>query len=327
MEASRKLSKVFRVKCIFCLKDKPPSEEHLFPLAIGGVFVIWRVCKGCNDQLGAGADASLTNHALCVVARDQLRIPDRNGNIPSFIQTYLREGVLVEQPDQKTRTVINQKTGQVEVRWVYHATSTSPQPDVEHKTITLDASEAHRIPTIIQRERARAKLPPLSDAELQVILSSVIEQQREIDHPAVKTTIPIDTVKFRRGLAKIAYEFSWFCLGDGYLDDPIAGELRDYILNGIEHPIEGVSMMEPIPGFEPWASDANNHLAFTVLDRKSVVVGVRVFSTFFSKIRVSQSAEHYPDFLPAGIFVVNDPVARSLRHSSFAAELQRAQAL
>jgi hypothetical protein len=39
-----------------CLSEREPSEEHVFPAAIGGTLVIDRVCKPCNDRLGANVD-------------------------------------------------------------------------------------------------------------------------------------------------------------------------------------------------------------------------------------------------------------------------------
>ena len=38
------------MRCIFCLKERDPSLEHVFPAAIGGTLTIDRVCKPCNVE-------------------------------------------------------------------------------------------------------------------------------------------------------------------------------------------------------------------------------------------------------------------------------------
>jgi hypothetical protein len=58
-----------RMRCFFCLEEREPTEEHVFPHAIGGTLTIDRVCKPCNDFLGAKVDVLLTNHELILIKR------------------------------------------------------------------------------------------------------------------------------------------------------------------------------------------------------------------------------------------------------------------
>jgi hypothetical protein len=37
------------MKRIFCLEEKPSSDEHVFPEAIGGTLHIDRVCESCSN--------------------------------------------------------------------------------------------------------------------------------------------------------------------------------------------------------------------------------------------------------------------------------------
>jgi hypothetical protein len=47
------------MRCIFCTNERPPSVEHVFPLAIGGHRTTDRVCKECNSTLGSRVDAAI----------------------------------------------------------------------------------------------------------------------------------------------------------------------------------------------------------------------------------------------------------------------------
>jgi hypothetical protein len=53
----------------------PPSDEHIFPDAIGGTLIIDRVCAGCNHTVNGAADEALTKHTLVRMARAQLGLP------------------------------------------------------------------------------------------------------------------------------------------------------------------------------------------------------------------------------------------------------------
>ena len=67
------------MRCIFCLKDRSPSLEHVFPDAIGGTLTIARVCEPCNSWLGTNVDSYLTDHIGVLMKRFLLRIPNRDG--------------------------------------------------------------------------------------------------------------------------------------------------------------------------------------------------------------------------------------------------------
>lgn len=312
------------IKCIFCLESRAGSEEHIFPYAVGGKLTTFRVCKPCNDKLGAGADADLVNHPLCVMQRETLQIPDRDGKIPSFMRKFFSKGVLADEPEQKMQTFINPETGVLEPRLLYRSIPGDSSDGVERKTILIDATEAHRLPKIIQSERKRAGFPPLPYNELQILIARLTEQTHELSQPTVKYPLQIDAFQFRRGLVKIAYEYACLCLGDKYLDDPIAEQMRDYALNDTRHEIKGNAQIGVSPAFQAWASEPNTHLAFAVPNEGCIIIGIRIFSTFSAEILVSRNADAYPGLAQAGgAFTSIDPVSGDVRHSSFEVELSR----
>jgi HNH endonuclease len=68
--------------CIFCLKDKPPSEEHFIPAALGGHIVLRDcVCQDDNNSFAAQFETELFREL--VPLRLLLQIPDRDGKIPT----------------------------------------------------------------------------------------------------------------------------------------------------------------------------------------------------------------------------------------------------
>lgn len=68
--------------CIFCLKDKPPSEEHFIPAALGGHIVLSDcVCEDDNNAFSTEFETKLFRELAPI--RLLLQIPDRYGDIPS----------------------------------------------------------------------------------------------------------------------------------------------------------------------------------------------------------------------------------------------------
>lgn len=62
------------ITCIFCLKSKDPSDEHVMPYSLGGNLTIQCVCKECNGGLSV-LDQSLADASLLVLPRLALQ-PD-----------------------------------------------------------------------------------------------------------------------------------------------------------------------------------------------------------------------------------------------------------
>jgi hypothetical protein len=76
------------MRCIICDEERPESEEHIFPLAIGGCLATLRVCSDCNSKLGARVDAPLVDHLAIVLRREELKIAGR-ARVPSSFDRVL----------------------------------------------------------------------------------------------------------------------------------------------------------------------------------------------------------------------------------------------
>src|SRR2546421_12555497 len=102
------------MRCIFCLEERPPSEEHVFADALGGVLTTDRVCAECNSYLGTKVDAPLIDSPRVLMRRWTLKIKGRAGKLPDPLRQF-GTGVLAADPTQKIRAKVDSKTGRPDI--------------------------------------------------------------------------------------------------------------------------------------------------------------------------------------------------------------------
>jgi HNH endonuclease len=146
------------MRCFCWLEEREPTEEHVFPEAIGGTLTIGRVCKPCNDFLGAKVDVLLTNHDLILIKRAEFGMIDRTGKVVNPLNKFLGVGNLANDSEKRIRLCPDPKTGRLEPRMMYHSTRTKLDDGTEAVQITLDESEIGEVGKILQREGKRAVL-------------------------------------------------------------------------------------------------------------------------------------------------------------------------
>lgn len=316
--------------CIFCLNEKPPSEEHVFPDVIGGALTIDRVCKECNSLLNERADRDLIQHPFVRMRRALLRIPDRRGNVLDPFADIFGKGTIVGgEPGQEVRVTLDPVTKRTTLRLLRHKTEKVGPEGEKEVQIKIDAADADQIPTIIRRERKRRGLPELSEGELDRRVSQVLARGPSIiETPVLRHQPTFDFTDPGRGLLKIAYELAWYWLGDDYLHDVSAEHLRQVILS--DRPLGdpelpqirgSMSGGEAIPPLHLWNYLPNEHLALMNRTQTHVVIGVRVFNTLSALVAISEEPGRYHHLAEsgyAGNFVKLDPVSRTLAESSFA---------
>jgi hypothetical protein len=100
---------------------------------------------------------------------------------------------------------------------MYKSVRTKLDDGSENVRITLDASDGDKIGKIIQRERRRAKMAPLSDHEIAALVAAAKEQMGSIERPEVLRKPVVNLSDYQRGISKIIYELAWLWLGDNYL--------------------------------------------------------------------------------------------------------------
>lgn len=62
------------MSCIFCQKEREPSEEHIIPETLGGSVVTFHVCKDCNSLFGSKVDSVLHKHRHIYDAYEKLQL-------------------------------------------------------------------------------------------------------------------------------------------------------------------------------------------------------------------------------------------------------------
>jgi hypothetical protein len=284
------------MRCIFCSNERPPGFEHVFPLAIGGHFTTDRVCTECNSTLGSRVDAVLCDFLPVRMRRAELGLAGNASAPPGRYE--LLEGVvsLVGSNGGRLRVTYDEATKTLDLHRLYQASDIVTPDGQKAREIIIDARDKDQIPIIIQRERKRHGLPPLSSEELAIQASNCTANSME--NPTGQMNIRVSFAYLRHAMFKIAYELAFLWLGETYLDDPLAVELRTAICN------PDLASTNSFAGFigeaseceafsHRWTPHQAHHLAFSNVVDNHVVIGVRIFDLYAACVPVSREASRY----------------------------------
>jgi HNH endonuclease len=303
---------VSRRTCIFCLVEKEEgdfNEEHVFPQAIGGSLVIRTVCTTCNSELGSAIDAALIDHVAIQTRRSLLNIQGNSRKVPD----PLAQGMLVKAPHLKVRDIVTPRPGPLRV--VPDVRRKAGPDSSERVQITMDARDEAGLIAAANKILVRSGLEAKTPEELRPHI------RRESDPtPEVVVPVAVDLADYKPALVKIAYELTSTWLGDTYLADPAAVEIRRVLRS--PNPLEVVLAPAcfgrigprdqgalPEDGAEP-----NQHLALITPGQGRITALIHVFDIFEGVIVMSENSERYPSF--AGRVVVIDPVAGTREEKS-----------
>ncbi len=285
------------MRCIFCLKERPGSEEHVFPLAIGGSLITDRVCEPCNSTLGSRVDAALSDNFAIRIRRGQLGLAGNSRTAPGQFEILTGVAQLADGSGKRIHASLNEATGKLDLRALHHATDIDLPDGRKIRQITIDERDIDQIPTIIQRERKRHGLPPLSQEDIAVEVEKAKQTLTSHENPEITKTFSVNYQYLRHAMMKIAYELAFLWLGESYLDDPMAAQLREAVCKA------DFASTDEIPGyvgeasgcsaFPPWISSPTEHLAVTSTDGKAILLAVRVFDIYAAVIPVSLDAARY----------------------------------
>lgn len=319
------------MRCIFCLGERPPSLEHVFPLAIGGRLTTDRVCEWCNSMLGARVDSALGDFLPIRQRRAELKLAGNSATPPNPVEILLGVAALAGDAEQRIQTRYNASTGKLEHRLLHQAANVVLPDGTKIRQISIDARDKNQIPKIIQRERKRRGMPPLLPDELAIEVAKAAQNVSTISPIPIRKDLSFSFAFLRHAMMKIAYELAFLWLGETYLDDPVAHQLRTAICS------PDVASTDQIPGyigeakgcrvFEMfWTPHPAHHLAYatTLLDSQ-IVLAVRIFDIQAAVLVVSNDPARYlqgPSD-PKLRFVAVNSVNGEMRNSSFAEEQHR----
>ena len=314
--------------CIFCSEERPPSLEHVFSLAIGGTVTTDRVCSQCNSTLGSRVDGALNDFLPIRTRRAKLGLAGHGREPPSQFEILLGDQKLIGPSANQIRTTLDKAMGKLDIRQLHHATDVILPDGRKARQVTVDERDRDQIPKIIQRERKRHGLPPLSKealaAESKKVTVAVVE------NPLVQVTINVSFAYLRHAMMKIAYELAFLWLGESYLDDPLAVELREAIckedLASTDELAGYVGEAEPCTAFRFWTPHEAHHLAFASIVANTIVVAARVFDVYAGVIVVSREPSRYVRSAAASSklrFLAIDSVSGNTIDTTFDAEIRR----
>ena len=285
------------MQCIFCSEERSPSVEHVFPLAIGGTITTDRVCLKCNSELGTRVDAALSDFFPVRMRRAKLALAGNEGTPPAWYEMFLGQAKLVGQTADRVQITFDKATSKLDTRQLYHATDIVMPDGTKGRQITLDERDKGEIPKIIQRERKRHGLEPLSEQDLAAAASTC--KTGVIENPLVQISLSANFAYLRHAMIKIAYELAFLWLGELYLADPLAGELRAAIcspdvastdkLTGCIGEAENCDVFNKV-----WTPHEEHHLAYAnIIAGKDLVICVRIFDIYAAAIVVSRDPSRY----------------------------------
>ena len=311
------------MRCFFCLEERPSSVEHVFPEAIGGTLTIDRVCTPCNSFLGTNVDVRLTDHPNILVKRQQFGMTTAGGKPVDAFRKLFFQGTLASDPEKRIQLTTDPTTGTVVPKMMYHARRTEAEDGTSSVEITLDASDIEQVRTIVQRERRRAGQDPMPENEVQALFAAIRQNMRTLEQPEVLYNLKVDNFHFQRAVCKIAYELACLWLGDEYLGDPVAAQLRNVILKGEEKAISGrIELGDALLPLSIWRNEPNAHLAWGQQQGDTFIIAVRVFNAVSAILTVTKNVSAYP-FPTQGQFLLMDLTDARSRRGTFAGELLR----
>lgn len=212
-------------RCIFCMKFKDEQEfnkEHIILDSLGGSGIdniLDCVCIECNSKLGTKVDSMFVNDVITEGIRFQLKIKGRNGVPDPFKQmpiNYADTPIIGKLKTDKEGNIISFRADCQEIKLSDGKTLIiAPRKNfvgyvdscLKKRGIFLSKEE-------ILENRLKVKNPKIPTIKY-------IEPTEEYEDLYLYRATPL--------LLKMAYEFSVLKLGDGYLEDPVADNIRKCI--------------------------------------------------------------------------------------------------
>lgn len=316
-------------RCIFCLQDRPGSQEHVFPRAIGGRLTIDRVCTSCNSMLGSRVDAALSDSFIVRSRRAQLGLAGNSGEVPAVHEMLLGVSKLADDPERRVQVAFNEATGQLDIRALYHASDVVMPDGTKARQIIVDERDKDEIPKIIQRERQRHGMPPLSEGQLAAEFTRLTQHVIAVENPRVLRELSFSFAYLRHAMLKIAYELAFLWLGEEYLDDLDAVALRTAICSADPTSTNALPAYvgdEGCDAFKFWSQDKRHHLAYGFAATDGIAIAVRIFDAHAAVVWVTKDADKYLGGSDPWVklrFLAIEPVSGKMRDTPVLEELGR----
>lgn len=272
------------IKCIFCLNERPGSEEHIFPDSIGGSLIINNVCKVCNEQIGRNVDSHLVNHLLMQFARLTKKIKGKTGKIPN----PLGKGFLKGENDVELHYRFDEGGNP---NSLYVVPKQKELEDGKVLQFSLDISDQDKLASIVNKTLKRRGLEAMDLEEIEKNI-----QHNLIENPCMEMNKEIDISKYRKALLKIVYEMAYYWIGEEYLLDPASGIIREYILSDnieVENLHGFAEIVDKNKGSRTGINKEDCHIALLTIKDNYINCYINIFNDFEAQLCVSENSLQY----------------------------------
>ena len=285
------------MKCIICRKNYADvnrlSDEHVIPDSLGGYYHIYNVCDECNKRMGDIIDPQLISHKIMEFCRFLNNIKSRNGYLPN---PFGGSWNIKDEDDLKVQIFLNEDKD-IDYKLI---PSGIKRLDTNRYRLIVDKRDENIINKILDRFCKKNNLD-----------KNLIEIKRtsEKTRPCIECKWEIDTVKFKIGLLKIAYEFAMNVL-PRYIDDTesfiIANILRTGKINTIENCTRfiGSGMNEKAVqcmNFMRNLDDKHHHLMLISIRNVGLQCYINLFNAMFIGVWLSNTYYDIPGEVIIGI--------------------------
>ena len=256
-----------------------------------------RVCKPCNSALGSRVDVALNDNFLVRGHRARLRLAGNSGEPPAMHEFLLGVGRLANNLEQRVEITFDERTQKIVTRALHHASDVIMPDGSRARRIVVDEKDVGELPKIIQRERKRHGVSRLSAEALEMEISRFRENMATIENPKVLMERSYSFAFVRHAMIKIAYELAFLWLGEDYLDDPSAAELRDAVCaddpNSTDKLPAYVADAEGFEAFKLWPASETEHLAYAFACNDGIAIAVRVFNIHAAFVWVTKETARF----------------------------------
>lgn len=184
------------------------SIEHIIPYSLGNrQLYIDTVCKKCNNSLGRYVDDYLVNHMFMKVIRHTLKLKGESGKVPiPFEEGIDTDGNRVRLDVNFKPSIVPKLTREDQYHYVGVAGSKEQAKEMILKSLTRNGVEK---------------------AVIDSCLAQIDNTEINTYSPKIQYNFSMEKNRFFLAALKIAYEYSYYKLGDEYLEDPRAIEIKN----------------------------------------------------------------------------------------------------
>lgn len=245
------------MKCIFCLQEKPSSDEHVIPDSIGGTLRVKEVCRECNNTLSRLVDNPFANCSPIQLARYTHSLGGKRDNIP-----FPFNGIGTIDTGQKISLNRN---------FVPHLKRKLDISETSNGGLKIffnaDAADKENFDKMLGaplRKVLVTKCPDFSDEKIDKLIGEIVEQAKNqtlvSDQKHIKQEWNITLDDLRSEFMKIAYELWFRRFGYPWIEESATAKvLRAVIMNrDSSSPIRGKLFCPDIP--HPMSDPNKNHM-------------------------------------------------------------------